>query len=100
MALQSTAMLMVCLHYGNTCVLVFTGHTVYVAGAMRLPDKPDSPEKMHFLTDFYAKEEFGLKLLPFNNADDNAWLKFYDEDKIKIKGTFRIQRNNKIPKSC
>ena len=61
-------------------------YLLYVAGAMRIPDKPDSSVKMHYLTDFYAETEFGLKLLPFNNADDNAWLKFYDEDKIKIKG--------------
>ena len=59
-----------------------------IAGAMRIPDKPDSLEKMHYLTDFYAETEFGLKLLSFNNSDDSAWLKFYDEDKIKIKGTY------------
>ena len=68
---------------------------------MRLPDKPDSPEKIHFLTDFYAVKEFGLKLLPFNNTDDNAWLKFYDEDRIRIKGIYKytfILCNSNIPK--
>ena len=68
-------------------MLALTGHIILcIAGAMRIPDKPDSSVKMHFLTDFYAETEFGLKLLPFNNSDDNAWLKFYDEDKIKISG--------------
>lgn len=57
-----------------------------IAGAMRIPDTPDSSVKMHFLTDFYAETEFGLTLLPFNNSDENAWLKFYDEDKIRIRG--------------
>lgn len=52
---------------------------------MRIPDTPHSSVKMHFLTDFYAETEFRLKLLPFSNSDENAWLKFYDEDKIKIK---------------
>ena len=53
---------------------------------MRLPDKVDSKEKIHFLTDYYATTEFGLKILPFNNSDDNTWLKFYAEKKIKISG--------------
>ena len=68
------------------CACFNWSYVLCIAGAMRLPDKPDSPVKMHFLTDFYAETEFGLKLLPFNNSDDNAWLKFYDEDKIKIAG--------------
>ena len=55
---------------------------------MRFPDKPDSNVKMHYLTDYYANNtEFGLKLLPFNNAVTNAWLKFYGKNKIKISGT-------------
>ena len=54
---------------------------------MQFPDKPDSNIKMHYLTDYYADTEFGLKLLPFNNADNNAWLKFYSKNKIKISGT-------------
>ena len=85
MALQNTAMLMV---QSNTYYnyVIMNSYLLYVAGAMRIPDKPDSSVKMHYLTDFYAETEFGLKLLPFNNSDDNAWLKFYDEDKIKIKG--------------
>ena len=85
MALQNTAMLMV---QGNTYYnyVIMYSYLLCVAGAMRLPGKPDSSVKIHYLTDFYAETEFGLKLLPFNNADDNAWLKFYDEDRIKIKG--------------
>ena len=57
-----------------------------LGGAMRLPDEVDSEEKEHFLTDYYATTEFGLKMLPFNNSDDNAWLKFYGDKKIRISG--------------
>jgi len=53
---------------------------------MRLPGKADSEEKTHFLTDYYITNEFGLETLPFNNQDDNAWLKFYGDEKIKIGG--------------
>ena len=59
---------------------------IFTAGAMRFPDKHDSSVKMHYLSNFYTETEFGLKLLPFNNADDNTWLKFYDKDKIKLSG--------------
>ena len=59
---------------------------IRIAGAMRFPDQPDSSVRMHYLSDFYAKTEFGLKLLPFNNADGNAWLKFYGKNKIRISG--------------
>ena len=57
-----------------------------VAGAMRFPDQLDSTVRMHYLSDFYAETEFGLKMLPFNNADDNTWLKFYNKDKIRLSG--------------
>lgn len=81
-------MLMVCTKMRNNTMIIcmYIYVSFVIAGAMRIPDKPDSSEKMHYLTDFYAETEFGLKLLPFNNSDDNTWLKFYDEDKIKIKG--------------
>ena len=61
-----------------------------LAGAMRFPDKPDSPVKMHYLTSFYAETEFGLRMVPFNNATDNTWLKFYGKNRIKISGEIRI----------
>ena len=48
---------------------------------MQFLDKPDSNTKMHYLTDCYADTEFGLKLLPFNNADNNVWLQFYSKIK-------------------
>jgi len=53
---------------------------------MRLPGKVDSKEKIHFLTDYYITNKFHLKTLPFNNGDGNAWLKFYGDKKIRIKG--------------
>ena len=58
----------------------------FVAGAMRLPNLCDDENKAHYLTDFYAAKEFNLKLGPFNNYDENAWLKFYGKEKIKISG--------------
>lgn len=39
----------------------------------------------HYLTDYYG-EHFGLKRLQFVNFDENAYLKFYDAEKIRIKG--------------
>lgn len=62
-----------------------------VAGAMRLPNLCTDEEKAHYLTDFYAKE-FNLKLGPFNNYDENAWLKFYDKEKIKVSGMCYIEK--------
>jgi len=62
---------------------------ICTAGAMRLPDKPNSSVKTHYLTDYYAVTEFGLKLLPFHNTDDNAWLKFYGKNKIKVSGNMK-----------
>ena len=51
---------------------------------MRLPSKPDDPDKIHDLTDFYI-QKFGLPLAPFKNADNNALLKFYNHPLITIK---------------
>ncbi|XP_065903274.1 L-amino acid oxidase-like isoform X2 [Dysidea avara] len=62
----------------------FAKHCYAEGGAMRLPDQADSEEKIHYLTDYYVTTEFGLKTLPFNNADDHAWLKFYGNKKIQI----------------
>ena len=53
---------------------------------MRLPNLYDAKDKTHYLTDYYASTEFGLKLGPFSNYDKNAWLKFYDKEKIRISG--------------
>ena len=52
---------------------------------MRLPSPPTDPNKIHFLTDFYATL-FKLPLVPFVNGDDNAFLKFYNMEKVRIKG--------------
>ena len=56
------------------------------AGAMRLPKAPDAPNKTHFLTDYYAADEFKLKLVSFDHYNKNAWYKFYDREKIRISG--------------
>ena len=56
---------------------------------MRLPGKPDDKNKIHFLTDFYAKK-FDLPLVPFHNSDDNAFLKFYNEEKVTYTGICSI----------
>ena len=53
---------------------------------MRLPDPPGKADKKHFLTDYYLKTEFGLDTIPFNNADKNAFLKFYNMEPIRIEG--------------
>ena len=59
------------------------------AGAMRLPCSFNTDiEKMtHYLTDYYG-QLFGLTRLPFVNFDENAYLKFYDAEKIRIKGEY------------
>lgn len=59
---------------------------------MRLPNKFKDEDKTHYLTDFYANQ-FKLKLGPFNNYDENAWLKFYDKEKIKVSGMYLIVFN-------
>ena len=60
---------------------------IYMAGgAMRLPGALSDVYKPHFLSDFYAKR-FKLPLVPFNNADENCFLKFYNMKPVQIKGT-------------
>lgn len=56
---------------------------------MRLPNKPKDP-KTHFLTDYYAKTKFDLPLVPFNNSDDNAFLKFYNMTPMSFTGMYKI----------
>ena len=58
----------------------------FTAGAMRLPCSPDAMNKTHFLTDFYASERFKLPLAPFSNESKKAFLKFYNEDAVRIEG--------------
>ncbi len=58
---------------------------------MRLPGKSDAKEKIHFLTDFYAKK-FHMPLIPFHNSDENAFLKFYNEEKVTYPGNFVVAR--------
>ena len=53
---------------------------------MRLPCSVDAPNKTHFLTDYYAGQLFNLEMVPFVNYDKNAFLKFYNEEKVQIKG--------------
>jgi hypothetical protein len=61
------------------------------AGAMRLPCRPEKPaeEMTHFLTAFYG-ERFQLIKLPFVNFDENAFLKFYNAENIKIAGEYSV----------
>ena len=58
----------------------------FAAGAMRLPCPPDAKEKTHFLTDFYASERFKLPLAHFANYSEKAYLKFYNEDAVRVEG--------------
>ena len=53
---------------------------------MRLPCSKEAKNKIHFLTDFYAAERFKLPLAPFDNYSENAYLKFYNDDRVRIKG--------------
>ena len=56
---------------------------------MRLPCLPDAKTKTHFLTDFYASEErFDLPLAHFANSSEKAYLKFYNEDAVRIEGEY------------
>ena len=57
------------------------------AGAMRLPCTPDDPNKTHFLTDYYG-EKFKLKMVPFVNSNEKAFLKFYNMPRIQQEGTW------------
>ncbi len=55
---------------------------------MRLPlppKKKPGEDWIHFLTDHYI-DHFGLTRVPFTNADDNAYLKFYNDEKVRISG--------------
>lgn len=56
---------------------------------MRLPGAPDDQNKPHFLSDFYATL-FKLPLMPFKNADENCFLKFYNMEPVQIKGKKKI----------
>ena len=54
---------------------------------MRLQCPPEAKEKTHFLTDFYASaKRFNLPLAHFVHYNENAYLKFYNEDAVRIKG--------------
>jgi monoamine oxidase len=53
------------------------------AGAMRLPCPPDDPNKTHFLTDYYGETLFKLKMVPFVNSNEKAFLKFYNMPRIQ-----------------
>lgn len=69
------------------------------AGAMRLPCPPDAENKTHFLTDFYAsKERFSLPLAHFANYSDRAFLKFYNEDAVRVAkwNEDPLERTNKL----
>jgi len=52
---------------------------------MRLPNKPDDKQKKHYLTDLYIRK-FRLKTLPFKNADENTFVKFYSMKPMTLKG--------------
>jgi hypothetical protein len=52
---------------------------------MRLPDMVGKIKKTHFLTDFYISK-FHLPIVPFNNYDANAFLKFYNAPPQTISG--------------
>lgn len=57
-----------------------------LAGAMRIPCRANAKVKTHFLTDYYGETKFKLPMVPFINECDNAFLKFYDNPRITIKG--------------
>ncbi len=40
---------------------------------------------IHYLTDFYIRET-ELDVVPFHNSDGNAYLKFYNYDRMTIDG--------------
>lgn len=54
---------------------------------MRLPNKKDDATKIHFLTDFYISK-FKLPLADFKNADDDAFLKFYNMNAMTYRGMY------------
>ena len=53
---------------------------------MRIPSPPDEPNKIHYLTDYYAEELFKLEMIDFINSNDNGFLKFYNKPRIQQKG--------------
>ena len=63
-----------------------------LAGAMRIPCRADAKVKTHFLTDYYGETKFKLPMVPFINECDNAFLKFYDNPRITIKGNTRSRQ--------
>lgn len=56
---------------------------------MRLPCAPDDPNKTHFLTDYYGENLFNLKMVPFVNSNEKAFLKFYNMPRIQQEGILR-----------
>ena len=55
------------------------------AGAMRLPCRPEDPNKTHYLSDFYV-QKFELEVVDFVNENTNGFLKFYNMPKIRMEG--------------
>lgn len=76
--------------------MYYYGPISTVAGAMRLPNPPKQKEKTHYLTDYYAKTKFDLNLVPFNNFDDNAFLKYYNMVPTQIKGIIIMRSLTKL----
>ena len=70
---------------------MFAG-SFFAAGAMRLPCNPEDKKKIHFLPDYYAKQVFDLPLGQFRNSDTNAFYKFYNMERIQIKGKTYIHQ--------
>ena len=58
---------------------------------MRLPCLPSADPKTHFLTDSYVKR-FKLPLAHFANYSEKAYLKFYNEEKVRIEGELYSER--------
>ena len=53
---------------------------------MRLPNRKDDPNKIHFLSDFYISK-FELPLASFKNSDEDAFVKFYNMNAMTYRGT-------------
>ncbi len=60
---------------------------------MRIPLPPDNSrpidKSIHYLTDFYAQTQFKLEQVPFSNASNNAYYRFYG-DLIQISGVHNV----------
>ena len=52
-----------------------------------MPCAPEDPNKIHFLTDYYGKEVYKLKMIDFINTNENGFLKFYNKPRVQAKGT-------------